>query len=67
MGLQAVNMPNENDLKQEIQASSHDVDLGQILDVQATPEEERKVLQKLDFVQVSVSMLNIEIECMGWL
>lgn len=41
-------MTDEKQTKAEIEASARHVDLGQMLDVQATPEEERKVLWKLD-------------------
>lgn len=38
----------DEELKTEIKATGRDVDLGQMLSVQATPEEERKVLRKID-------------------
>lgn len=38
----------DEELKAEMKASGRDVDLGQMLSVQATPEEERKVLWKID-------------------
>lgn len=43
-------MGDENDLKRDIETAGHDFDLGPVLAVQSTPEEERKVLRKLDFV-----------------
>ncbi|KAJ5600766.1 hypothetical protein N7450_001833 [Penicillium hetheringtonii] len=39
----------EHDLKHDIEPVRHDVDIGQMLAVEATPEEERRVLRKLDF------------------
>lgn len=45
-----VNLQGEADLKNEIKTPSRDVDLGEMLEVQSTPEEERKVLRKLDSV-----------------
>ncbi|KAJ5110563.1 hypothetical protein N7532_001098 [Penicillium argentinense] len=36
------------DYKREVDLSSQDVDLGQILAVESTPEQERRVLRKLD-------------------
>lgn len=45
-----IKMVDENDLKRDLDPTSHDVDLGQVLAVESTPEEERKVLRKLDFV-----------------
>lgn len=41
-------MSDERDLKHEIDRARHDVDIGQMLAVVATPEEERTVLRKLD-------------------
>ncbi|KAJ5979818.1 hypothetical protein N7481_007116 [Penicillium waksmanii] len=41
-------MSGERDLKHDIEPSRHDVDIGQMLAVEATPEEERAVLRKLD-------------------
>ncbi|CAI7584145.1 hypothetical protein N7533_000366 [Penicillium manginii] len=41
-------MSDERDLKHDIEPARHDVDIGQMLAVQATPEEERTVLRKLD-------------------
>ncbi|OQE21757.1 hypothetical protein PENSTE_c011G04086 [Penicillium steckii] len=38
----------EHDLKHDIEPVRHDVDIGQMLAVEATPEEERRVLRKLD-------------------
>lgn len=35
------------------QSAARDVGLGQMLEVQATPEQERKVLWKLDLMYVS--------------
>lgn len=49
-----VNLQGEVDLKHGIKTPSRDVDIGEMLDVQSTPEEERKVLWKLDTVYVSV-------------
>ena len=43
-------MGDEDDLKRHVEPLGHDFDLGQMLAVQSTPEEERKVLRKLDFV-----------------
>lgn len=34
-----------------------DIDLGQILEVSATPEEERRVLRKIDYLCVSTVLL----------
>jgi hypothetical protein len=42
------NMPDENGLNKTVKAPG--VDLGQILAVTSTPEEEQRVLQKLDFM-----------------
>lgn len=42
---------NMDDIKGALPAAQ-DVDLGQILEVHSTPEEERKVLWKLDWVYV---------------
>ena len=50
MEQQAFDMQGKTNLNDEVKTSSHDVDLGLMLDVQSTQEEERKVLQKLDFV-----------------
>lgn len=44
---------NMEDIKETVPAAQ-DVDLGQMLEVQSTPEEERKVLIKLDWVYVSL-------------
>ncbi|CAI7576580.1 unnamed protein product [Penicillium pancosmium] len=41
-------MSDERDLKHDIEPTRHDVDIGQMLAVEATPEEERAVLRKLD-------------------
>lgn len=41
-------MSDERDLKHDIEPARHDVDIGQMLAVEATPEEERAVLRKLD-------------------
>lgn len=43
-------MGDEIDLKRDVSTSGQDLDLGQMLAVQSTPEEERKVLRKLDCV-----------------
>lgn len=43
-------MAYEHDLKREIEPTGGDFDIGQVLAVESTPEEERKVLRKLDFV-----------------
>ena len=45
---------NVDDIKAAVPAAQ-DMDLGQILDVQSTPEQEKKVLLKLDLVYVSFS------------
>ncbi|KAJ5198674.1 uncharacterized protein N7498_007791 [Penicillium cinerascens] len=45
-------MGDENDLKRDVETTGHDFELGQVLAVQSTPEEERKVLRKLDFVLI---------------
>ncbi|KAJ5281964.1 hypothetical protein N7478_007336 [Penicillium angulare] len=45
-------MVDENDLKHDIEPPSHDFDIGQMLAVESTPEEEKKVLRKLDFVLI---------------
>ncbi|KAJ5691811.1 hypothetical protein N7462_001234 [Penicillium macrosclerotiorum] len=45
-------MANENDLKRNITAPSHDVDLGEVLALESTPEEQRRVLRKLDLVLI---------------
>lgn len=42
----------EHDLKHDIEPVRHDVDIGQMLAVEATPEEERRVLRKLDCLYV---------------
>lgn len=41
-------MSNEIDLKRDIEPARHDVDIGQMLAVEATPEEQKRVLRKLD-------------------
>lgn len=46
----SANMPDESDLKRELEAIRPDVDLGQVLAVDATPEEESRVLKKLDLL-----------------
>lgn len=43
-----------DDIKEAVPAAQ-DVDLGQILEVQSTPELERKVLWKLDLVYVAIT------------
>lgn len=50
LGKYTFTMGDENDLKRDIETAGHDFDLGPVLAVQSTPEEERKVLRKLDFV-----------------
>ncbi|KAJ5618504.1 Major facilitator superfamily domain general substrate transporter [Penicillium herquei] len=45
-------MTDENDLKHGVESPGHDFDIGQMLAVECTPEEERKVLRKLDFVLI---------------
>lgn len=42
-------MADENDLKHEV-PPNRDFELGEMLAIESTPEEERKVLRKLDFV-----------------
>lgn len=44
---------DELDLKRDIETVRQDVDLGQVLAVDATPEEESRVRRKLDFLCVS--------------
>lgn len=44
--------PVTDDIKEAVPAAQ-DVDLGQILEVESTPELERKVLWKLDLVYVA--------------
>lgn len=39
---------------EEVPAAAQDVVLGEMLEVHATPEEERKVLRKLDLVYASM-------------
>lgn len=41
-------MADENTLKQELETIRPDVDLGQVLAVDLTPEEDRRVRKKLD-------------------
>lgn len=43
-------MADENDLKRDLETIRPDVDLGQVLAVDATPEEEKRVRRKLDFL-----------------
>lgn len=43
-------MVDENDLKHDLEPSANDFDIGQMLAVESTPEEEKGVLRKLDFV-----------------
>jgi len=43
-------MADEHDLKRHIDQDGHDFDIGHILSVQSTPEEEKKVLRKLDMM-----------------
>lgn len=43
-------MADEHDLKQHVNPSGHEFDIGQILSIQSTPEEEKKVLRKLDMM-----------------
>lgn len=47
---------DELDLKRDIDTVRQDVDLGQVLAVDATPEEESRVRRKLDFLYVSPLM-----------
>jgi len=42
------NRTQDQDLKDGVKTSAQGVDLGQMLDVQATPEEEKRVLRKID-------------------
>lgn len=42
------NRTQGQDLKDGVKKSAQGVDLGQMLDVQATPEEEQRVLRKID-------------------
>lgn len=45
--------PELDDLKVKEEATlARDVGLGQVLEVEATPEQERKVLRKLDIMYV---------------
>lgn len=37
-------------LKSDVEYSARDFDLGQIVNVESTPEEQRKVLRKLDLL-----------------
>jgi len=41
---------DEKHMKGEAESLGRDLDLGQVLAIQATPEEERRVLWKLDLV-----------------
>lgn len=50
MQKQESNLQDCRDLKNEVGISERDFDLGQVLNVESTPEEERIVLRKLDFV-----------------
>jgi hypothetical protein len=43
-------MCDEVDLKRDVSTLGQDLDLGQMLAVQSTPEDERRVLRKLDCV-----------------
>lgn len=43
-------MADEHDLKRHVHPADHDFDIGHILSVQSTPEEEKKVLRKLDMM-----------------
>jgi hypothetical protein len=49
MELQQSSMDEKN-MKGEGESLGRDLDLGQVLAIQATPEEERRVLWKLDLV-----------------
>lgn len=46
------NMDEKKSLDYEAMASVRDFDLGAIVNLQTTPEEERKVLRKLDLLYV---------------
>lgn len=43
-------MTDEKNINVDGETSAHHVELGELLDVQSTPEEQRKVLWKLDLV-----------------
>ncbi|KAJ5727014.1 Major facilitator superfamily domain general substrate transporter [Penicillium malachiteum] len=45
-------MTDENDLKYGFESPRNDFDIAQMLAMESTPEEERKVLRKLDFVLI---------------
>lgn len=44
------NVPDERDLKKEVELSDREIDLRQMLNLESTPEEEQKVLRKLDLM-----------------
>lgn len=46
---------DERDLKRDIETVRQDVDLGQVLAIEVTPEEESRVRRKLDCLCVSSS------------
>lgn len=43
-------MADEHDLKRHADPAGHEFDIDQILSMQSTPEEEKKVLRKLDMM-----------------
>ncbi|KAJ6153582.1 hypothetical protein N7470_006541 [Penicillium chermesinum] len=45
-------MIGENDIKHDVVPQSRNLDIGEMLAVELTPEEERKVLRKLDFILI---------------
>lgn len=54
-----------DDLKEVAPSNTRDVNLGQMLEVHATPKEERKVLWKLDFLYVSWSYVLAPLTIVG--
>lgn len=46
-------LEDTDDLKEVAPSNTRDVNLGQMLEVEATPEEERRVLWKLDLLYVA--------------
>ncbi|CAG8163243.1 unnamed protein product [Penicillium salamii] len=44
--------PDEKNMKGEGESLGRDMDLGQVLAVQSTPEQERRVLWKLDLILI---------------
>ncbi|KAL2810160.1 major facilitator superfamily domain-containing protein [Aspergillus granulosus] len=52
MGKQHTNSAGDEPKVEKVSSLSRDVDLGQVLDFEVTPEEEKRVLRKLDIVLI---------------